>query len=69
MRKIVMATDLSLRCDHALQRAVALAGEFGAELEVIHVVDESLIEGITRQHEAAAKAAIEEQIGALPRAN
>jgi nucleotide-binding universal stress UspA family protein len=68
MRKILLATDLSVRCDRALQRAVSLAGELGAELEVIHVVDESLIEGITRQHEAAAKATIEQQIGALPEA-
>jgi nucleotide-binding universal stress UspA family protein len=68
MRKILMATDLSVRCDRALQRAVSLAGELGPELEIIHVVDEALIEGITRQHEAAAKAAIEQQIGTLPQA-
>lgn len=59
MRKMLMATDLSVRCDRALQRALSLAGELGAELEILHVVDESLIEGITRQHEAAARATIE----------
>ncbi|MFM9849720.1 MAG: universal stress protein [Hyphomicrobiaceae bacterium] len=66
MKKILMATDLSARFDRALLRAIAMVEEFKAELEIVHIVDESLIEAITLQHEAAARAAIEQQIGALP---
>jgi len=42
MDKILVATDLSERSDHALRRALALAGQFGAELGVLHVVDDEL---------------------------
>lgn len=66
MKKILMATDLSARSDRALQRAAAMADEFQAELEVIHVIDESLIEAITLQHETAARQAIAQQVSALP---
>ena len=66
MKKILMATDLSARSDRALQRAVMLAHEFAAELKILHVVDESLLEAITLQHEAAAKSAIAAQLAALP---
>lgn len=66
MKKILMATDLSGRSDRALQRAVMLAHEFAAQLKILHVVDESLLEAITLQHEAAAKEAIAAQVAALP---
>ncbi len=65
MKKILMATDLSPRCDRAFQRAVALAGQFGAELRVLHVVQEAFLEAMTAQHETMARNAIEEQIAAI----
>ena len=65
MKKILMATDLSPRCDRAFQRAVALAEQFGAELRVLHVVQKAFLETITAQHEAMARNAIEEQIAAI----
>jgi len=37
-RKILLATDLSCRCDRALDRAAALALEWGAQLVVLHAV-------------------------------
>lgn len=37
-RKILLATDLSCRCDRALDRAVALARQWDAELVAAHVV-------------------------------
>ncbi len=46
MKKVLMATDLSERCERALHRAIAIADEFEAKLEIIHIVDESLIEGL-----------------------
>ena len=62
MSTLLMATDLSARSDRALQRAVALARDRGAELEVLHVVDESLPEGVARRHEDTARSAIYEQL-------
>lgn len=40
-RKILLATDLSGRSDRALDRAVQLSEEWGAELHVIHVLGDS----------------------------
>jgi universal stress protein E len=64
MKKLLMATDLTARSDRALQRA--LAHDFGAELKIVHVVDEAYREAITLQHEAAARASIDEQLRTLP---
>lgn len=38
-RKILLATDMSCRCDRALDRAVQLAGEFDAELVAAYIAD------------------------------
>lgn len=38
-RRILLATDLGARCDRALDRAVALAAAWGAELVVVHALD------------------------------
>jgi len=37
---ILLATDLSARCDRALDRAVSLAGEWQARLTALHVMEE-----------------------------
>jgi hypothetical protein len=39
-KKILLATDLSCRCDRAMDRAVALATEWQAQLVVLHVLQE-----------------------------
>lgn len=39
-RSVLLATDLSCRCDRALDRAVALARAWAAELVVVHAVSE-----------------------------
>jgi len=41
-RRILFATDLSARCDRALDRSVALADAWRAELIVLHVVEQPL---------------------------
>ena len=38
IRKILLATDLSSRCDRAWERAVALSRAWGASLHVVHAV-------------------------------
>lgn len=40
LRRVLLATDLSARCDRALDRAVAIAGETGAQLLILHVFEE-----------------------------
>jgi len=40
-RKILLATDLSCRCDRALDRAVSLARQWDARLLVVHVLESS----------------------------
>lgn len=39
---IVLATDLSCRCDRALDRAIALAGEWRARLVMVHALPEDV---------------------------
>jgi nucleotide-binding universal stress UspA family protein len=38
-RNLLLATDLSCRCDRALDRAVMLATAWGARLQVLHVLE------------------------------
>ena len=38
-RSLLLATDLSCRCDRALDRAVMLASAWGARLQVLHVLE------------------------------
>ncbi|MGE0151454.1 MAG: universal stress protein [Reyranellaceae bacterium] len=40
-KKILLATDLSARCDRALDRAVALAATWQAELVVVHAMEQT----------------------------
>lgn len=42
LRRILLATDLSARSDRALESAVVLARRLGAQLSILHVVDEDL---------------------------
>jgi nucleotide-binding universal stress UspA family protein len=48
-RKILLATDLSARCDRALDRALCLAAEWKAEVVAVHVLPEAdpLLRGST----------------------
>lgn len=38
-KRILLATDLSARCDEALDRAVQLAAQCGATMHVLHVIE------------------------------
>ena len=65
MKSILMATDLSARSDRALERAVDLAGRHGAELTVVHVVDEDLPPTLADAQQIAARQAIQEHVDTL----
>lgn len=66
MQKILVATDLSARSDRALHRALALAKERNAEVEVVSVIDDDAPEVVVGQVEAQAKRALDEQLQATP---
>jgi nucleotide-binding universal stress UspA family protein len=42
-RAILLATDLSARCDRALDRALRLARLWGARLHVVHALEEDIV--------------------------
>jgi len=54
MKRILVASDLSARSDRAVRRAVRLAGQTGAALNLVHVVDDELPDEIAQSAMAAA---------------
>ena len=66
MEKLLVATDLSARSDRALQRALALAHQLGATLEVIHIVSDTMPVRIAERYEASARTTIERLLAPLP---
>lgn len=54
MKRILVASDLSARSDRAVRRAIQLAGQHGALLTVVHVVDDELPDEIAQTAMAAA---------------
>lgn len=70
MKKILCATDFSLRSELAIDRAIALSRQFGAQLTLLHVVDDDqprpMVERRTDEAHAALVArakAIQERTG------
>ena len=47
LRRLLLATDLSARCDRALDRAIAIAAETQAHLTVLHAFEEFQEESLT----------------------
>ncbi|MGK2286865.1 universal stress protein [Pedomonas sp. V897] len=50
---VLVATDLSPRCDRAVDRAAQLAAHWGAPLRIIHVLDEKSARNAARQPDAS----------------
>jgi nucleotide-binding universal stress UspA family protein len=67
VKRLLAATDLSARSDRALQRAVALASQHAAELEILTVVDDALPAPLHQSQIELATRALELQTLALPR--
>lgn len=62
MKSILLATDLSPRAHHALERAVALAAEFGAKLLIVHVVEDEVSAAAVERQRRAAEEAIADRV-------
>lgn len=65
MRKILCATDFSLRSELAIDRAVALCREFGADLTLVHVVDDDQPLPMVERRVEEARSALVERIRAI----
>lgn len=65
MKKILMAHDLSLRANVALERALQLADQTGAELEIFHVVRDDLPEAIVQRRKIEATEVISDRLSSL----
>ena len=65
LKKLLVATDLSARSDNAVRRAALLAGELGAALEVLHVVDDTMPEKVVEAYENAARRSLSQLLGTL----
>lgn len=59
LKHILVATDLSARSDRAIERGFALARETGAEITVLHVIDDELPTGLADQLRAEAESSLE----------
>lgn len=65
MKRILIATDLSARSDRALRRAVLLATQLGAALEIVHVIDETVPTDAVQSYETAARSTIEQLLSTI----
>lgn len=65
-KKLLVATDLSARSERALKRAILLAGELGASLEILHIVDDALPTSIVETYEEAARETVNQLLRAIP---
>lgn len=60
-RRILCATDLSETSEHAVQRALLLARRLGAELLLLHVVDERQLVQVIGLQAERARSALQQQ--------
>jgi nucleotide-binding universal stress UspA family protein len=61
MKRLLIATDLSPRSERALARALRLARQHGAELRVLHVVDDALPAHLAETQRVAAENILKER--------
>lgn len=65
LSRLLVASDLSARSDRAVERAVALAYEHQAKLDVLHIVDEDLPAMMAQRVEDAAEQLMREHLAAI----
>jgi nucleotide-binding universal stress UspA family protein len=65
-RRVLAATDLSSRSDRALRRAALMARASGAELLVLHAVDDDQPRTLVEAERREALAVLREQLAGLP---
>lgn len=65
MRRFLAATDFSARSAPALRRAAQLSAALGAELVLVHVLDEDMPRGLMDSHAENAEALLREEAGQI----
>lgn len=63
MKHLLVATDLSPRADRSVARAFELAGELGARLTLLTVIDEALPDDMARLMQSSAEARLDQFAG------
>lgn len=66
LKQVLVATDLSGHSDRAVERALRLAAARGAELDIVHVMEEGLPAEAQAEVTAANENAIRERLAASP---
>lgn len=66
LKQVLVATDLSDQADHAVGRALRLAAEHGAALDIVHVMEEGLPAAAEAEVRAANEKAIRAKLAANP---
>lgn len=64
--RILAATDFSTRSNRALRQAGLLAQPHGAQLHIVHVVDDDQPEELTRMEKREAERILSEQMASMP---
>ena len=64
--QILAATDFSTQSQRALRRAGLLARDTGAELALVHVVDDDQPQDLIEMEGREAKRILAEQVGVMP---
>lgn len=54
MKRILAATDLSESAGHAVRRAAMIAGQHGADLDLVHVIGHSMLNDLRRWFQSPA---------------
>jgi nucleotide-binding universal stress UspA family protein len=62
MKRIVVATDFSWRSDRAIRRAAVLAGTFGAEISLVHAIDDDQPNDLIVAAQNVASALLQKQV-------
>ncbi len=65
MKKLVVATDFSVRSDRALRRATVIARCLGSELTLVHVIDADLPDRLAAAERDAARAILADTVEML----
>lgn len=66
VRRVFAATDLSSRADRALRRAALLSQATGAELLVLHAIDDDQPRSLVEAGRREAAALVRDQVAGLP---
>jgi nucleotide-binding universal stress UspA family protein len=66
LKQVLVATDLSGHSDHAIERALQLAAAHGAELDVVHVMEEGLPPEAQAEITASREDVLREKLAAMP---